>query len=437
MIQLPLFNQILKGDILRLFWLFFILNFTTYAALFTEHKNLNTCEEFVIEKLIKIDLKTCNDLFKKAAQNFYMSIDDYGAKNHHLVHKLYTKFYYNLKPAGIILNYYIPKSNDLIRKEIYKLKKASQLPLFVGGDDCQGFVDQERTRIKINASHNSCQAQTTAAMTKVFGCNIMFNPQIEVAINKETDSNFNRELVEKIKSQIEIYKKYNIILTFKHFPISTGNFDLHKENKDFPIPYESLEKNIFPIFQKMKSDNHLLMTTHLFNSKVDPYNIVTFSKSWINILRNVLGFKNNLLITDSLDMIRHYSVAMKVGNLNEKLPVEISEEGFFAVRSILAGHDIFMTRQSLPFQQNLFSNFFQIAIANFDLSLELQKAINESYERIKTFKNKHRDLINFNPTISAKSEETIINYWKKISSLKPEDCMKPDFISATKALVRP
>lgn len=399
-----------------------ILTSGSIAKLAPQHIELNNCQMLVSKNATNLKMDECNQLFKESMQLFYINLDDVGAEKNELIHSLYKKFYSLAQPAGVILNLSQLKESSLIRKKIKEIREIYSLPLMIGGDNCQGFIDKERIKIKPNEQYtNSCQIRVNAAMTKVFGCNMLFNPKVDKTISRNTDSNYDKFRVKLLKKKISIYKRYGTLLTLKHFPLTSNQYDLHRSSPNNEITKENIHKNFLPLFKELTPHQGLIMTTHIFNKSIDDKDIVTFSEKWTSLLKKEVDTSESLIITDSLDMIRIYNNDLKFGNFKFKAPIK-SQEGLFAIRAILAGNHIFMTRQSLMFQQSMLSNLFVISSFNLPISSNLRKSISQSYKSIVNFKNKNKQYLDYFPLINPNDENEIINHYKKIQLLKETDC---------------
>lgn len=420
---------------MKLITILFILSYSSlYAQLHPKHLELNTCKDLIKKKATDLKLEECNKLFNQVMQLFYIYTDDVGAQKKDLIHPLYSNFYKLAQPAGIIINQYQAKPLVQLRKNIQNLRKEYKDPLLIGGDDCQGYLGKKRIRIKPLPEYtNNCQIRVNAAMTKVFGCNILFNPQIDKPISNPFESNYDKELIELAKKKIDIYKKFGTLLTLKHFPLTSNKYDLHDESPDNDISKKNITKNFLPAFKELMPHQGLLMTTHIINKSIDDKDIVTFSKKWVDLIREKLKIKSTLILTDSLDMIRKYSNELKSGSFNHKIP-QVSQEGFFAIRSILAGHDVFMTRQSLIFQQLMLSHTFIIAALKLDISKQLRSSIEKSFKRVKAFKKEFKEYLDYFPKISKRDEKVIISSYKKIDKVKLKNCNNKKLKSALEKL---
>lgn len=91
----------------------------------------------------------------------------------------------------------------------------------------------------------------------------------------------------------------------KHMPgHGRAGADSHKELPHVKASREELKKTDFKVFEELSSSDKvkLAMTAHIVYEAIDSNNPATLSKKVINYIRNEIGFKDRLIITDAIEM---------------------------------------------------------------------------------------------------------------------------------------
>ena len=150
---------------------------------------------------------------------------------------------------------------------------------------------------------------------KNLGININIVPVLDlryknssIVIGDRSFSN-NTKIVSEIGDLcIKYFKNNSIGTVIKHIPgHGLAKVDSHHFTPTINKSLGYLNKNDFKVFKKKNS--LFAMTAHVIFKKIDSVNTVTHSKKIINIIRNIIKFKN-LIITDDLSMRSlKYSIA--------------------------------------------------------------------------------------------------------------------------------
>lgn len=144
------------------------------------------------------------------------------------------------------------------------------------------------------------------------------------------------------------------------------------------------------------------MTTHVLNSNIDKDNVVTFSPEWIRILREEVNY-DGLIMTDGIFMFNNYPESIK--KMAAQWPQDqvsmTSEHAIFAARSILAGHDMVVVESIAADTYKIFKELLFLACQNKPLGNKFRARVNESYNRIVTYKKKHNKELRFSDTVPA------------------------------------
>jgi beta-N-acetylhexosaminidase len=103
---------------------------------------------------------------------------------------------------------------------------------------------------------------------------------------------------------INAHRRYGVLSCIKHFPgHGSSSGDTHQGSVDVTGTWQEAE--LIPyrrIIQSPSGQGTLVMTSHVFNSALDPRNPATLSYSVLTgILRGRLGYKG-IIVSDDLDM---------------------------------------------------------------------------------------------------------------------------------------
>ena len=147
----------------------------------------------------------------------------------------------------------------------------------------------------------------TSYLLKSIGVNINTSPVLDLRykgassiIGDRSFSN-NPKIVSKIGDYcIKLFHENGIGTVIKHIPgHGQAKVDSHYFTPVVSTKQRLLFKKDFIVFKKKKT--LFAMTAHIVFKNIDKDNTVTHSKKMINLIRNVIGFKN-ILISDDLSM---------------------------------------------------------------------------------------------------------------------------------------
>ncbi|MCK4974803.1 MAG: glycoside hydrolase family 3 protein [Sulfurimonas sp.] len=166
--------------------------------------------------------------------------------------------------------------------------------------------------------------KTQAQMLQKSGINCNFAPVVDLALNPKNRVIYglersygadSKEVVKYAKIFIDSLKDEKIISVLKHFPGHGSSLaDSHKGFVDISNTWS--QKELEPYKELIKSDKvSMIMTAHVFNSKLDTKYPATLSRS-VNtkLLREELGYKG-VVISDDLQMkaiSKHYTLKQTV-----------------------------------------------------------------------------------------------------------------------------
>lgn len=162
-------------------------------------------------------------------------------------------------------------------------------------------------------------ADRTAELLYRMGINLNFAPSVDVNINPENpvigkiERSFSSDpntVAENARIWVVEHKKCGVISSLKHFPgHGSSKTDTHLGLTDVTDTWT--EDELIP-YKALISEGlcDMVMTSHVFNSKLDPDYPATMSKAILTgLLRDKLGY-NGVIVTDDMAMgaiVEHYS----------------------------------------------------------------------------------------------------------------------------------
>jgi len=378
-----------------------------------------------------IPYNQCQEMENKIGQLMYITAD--GFSSNYTIHPDYDRLIKRIQPGGVLPHY---NSSDInkIKKANETLQNNSNLPLMIGIDYQTVKADGKEVTMglgfgsgmvgKLGEQSPECYekiATLDAALHKYAGINNPLGPTIENSKGwegiLEKDLSFKKPRLDSI---ISAFKNMGLETTIKHFPYTPGSYNLHKESRDTKIPKDEIDTKFMPVFKEFSQESGFLMTTHLYNSEIDPANMATFSKKWMNKLRNEVGFKG-IVMTDALFMISQYSTAMK--NMARDWPLSDPDDDItiFSIKAILAGHDMFFVETAAPDTEKLWKNLVKFSCSNNNLADTFRKRVKESYDRIIEYKNANQKLKNISTPLTEKEIKTLIDARSDIPGICSKD----------------
>ena len=281
------------------------------------------------------------------------------------------------------------QSPEQFRKLISGIKSKSMIPPFQS-------IDQEGGRVERTENiHNSKkylsakfayekgedflrkQTYEIAQELKSYGINLNFAPCIDVNTNPNNPiigerafSNNSDDVIKGEKIVSQTYRGNGIVPCVKHFPgHGDANADSHLTLPEIDLTLEEMEQTHIKPFAACAKTIEMVMVAHLhctcFERDVIP---TSLSKNAISYLRDKLGF-DGVIISD--DMIMAGAAGFE--------PVQACEMG------IRAGLNMFIYRNSAPETIEIIETIAQKALTD----KELQKAIENSYDKIIKLKKKY------------------------------------------------
>ena len=287
------------------------------------------------------------------------------------------------------------KSKNQVVNLIKTLKAYSKYPLLVAVDQEGGKVNRlkeingfEKTISqkylgKINDEKiTRMYAKKTGFMLNELGFNINFSPVVDIDINnnnpiigkKERSFSNNPIIVTNhSKWMLEEYSKYNVFGVLKHFPgHGSSKNDSHLGFTDVTDTWQEYE--LEPYKELIKNNMiDLIMTAHIFNSKLDPDYPATLSKNILtDLLKNKLKY-NGIIITDDMSM----KAITKYYNFENSIELAIN-----------AGADILLFANNITYNKNIAEDVLKIIKKLIKKNKIDIKQIEKSYYKIINFKKK-------------------------------------------------
>ncbi len=287
------------------------------------------------------------------------------------------------------------ESPQQVQTLITQLQSYSRIPLLVSVDQEGGYV--ARLKSKYGFSANVSQAylgtinnpdstrfygRITAETLHKMGFNVNFAPVVDLNINPNNpvigkiDRSFSIDpeiVVNNAAILIDEFKKQNINSTLKHFPgHGSSASDSHLGLTDVTNTWQ--ESELKPYKELISKDYQgMIMTAHIFNSKLDPDYPATLSNKIINgILRKQLGF-DGVIISDDMNM----KAITDFYGLEKAIELSIN-----------AGVDILVFANNLTYDESIAIKATNI-IKNLIKSGQIPESrIQESYLRIQKLKSK-------------------------------------------------
>ena len=184
------------------------------------------------------------------------------------------------------------------------------------------------------------------------------------------------------------FSQFAVATTMKHFPALEYAGKRHGSTPSSPLSKEEVMLAL-EIFRRVTGETDFAMSTHDFAASIDDENIATFSKVWIDILREQIGFEG-LLMTDGLFMIDGYFPGgVNLLSAEGQAALRPKQSGY-AVRAILAGHDLIFLEGSAADTRKVFEDIHTLACQKSQVADELRARIFRAHKRIRTYKESRR-----------------------------------------------
>ncbi len=323
-------------------------------------------------KKVEIPLNECKEMEQKVGQLLYINVD--GFDSNFTIDPAYDRLVKRIQPGGVLPKY--NSSNPVkIKRASETLQSMSVNPLLIGIDSKNvepdiGLGFGCGMANELGGVDEGCfekVALIEAALHKYLGINhslgptVKYNPKCGGLLAGE-----DRYKIPRLERVLTSFNRVGVETTLKHFPYTPGNFNLHHDNRDTAVSRSVVFSRHLPVFSALKNQSGILMTTHLYNSNIDPNNMATFSKTWIDILKKDVGFKE-LVMTDALFMIDSYKGNMR--QMAQNWPfiddINLSDDlTIFAVKAILAGHDMVLLESAAAETERIWKSLVAVSCKN-------------------------------------------------------------------------
>ena len=223
-------------------------------------------------------------------------------------------------------------SEEQVTKLNADMQAIAKTPLFISIDqeggkvnrlkDSYGFpvtVSAQYLGSVNNADTTAIWADRTAELLARMGVNLNFAPSVDVNVNPENPiigkiersfSNDPSVVANNARIWVDEHRRHGVISSLKHFPgHGSSKADTHLGLADITDTWTDAE--LIPYKTLITEGNcDMIMTSHVFNSKLDSVYPATLSKAILTgVLRDSLGF-NGVIVTDDMAMgaiVQHYS----------------------------------------------------------------------------------------------------------------------------------
>ena len=258
--------------------------------------------------------------------------------------------------------------------KVSRLKEKYGFPTFAGAKQMAASGSTDST---------TYWSDLTAKTLRNVGINLNFAPCTDVDVNPDCPiigklgrsfSSSPEEVAKHAKAWIEGHRKYRVLSCVKHFPgHGSSESDTHLGIADVSDTWS--DKELIP-YRRLIKDNvvDMVMTSHVYNSKLDADWPATLSEKVINgHLRKRLGFKG-VVVTDDLAM-----------------GAMVSQYSFDTIltRAILAGADILcLSNNGDTYDPEIAAKAIDIITNKVKDGTIPESRIHESYDRIIALKKK-------------------------------------------------
>lgn len=286
------------------------------------------------------------------------------------------------------------KNPKQVKRLISDLQLLSTVPLFIAVDQEGGKVARlgknfdvsQKSAFQLGQENDEKltfkEAKKTAKTLHYLGFNVNFAPCVDVAFNKNSpiiaglERSFSDDPTVVAKHALQVvqaHQKYHVLPVLKHFPgHGSAKGDTHTDFVD--ITQDAKEEELIP-YQKLISQKAVdgIMTTHVFNQKIDSkYPLSLSYNSITGLLREKLHF-TGLVFSDDLQMKAlsdHFSLEEMI------------------IQAINAGTDVLIFGNNLSYQPDIASKALRIILKAVQEGKISEQRINDSFEKIQQTKKK-------------------------------------------------
>jgi beta-glucosidase-like glycosyl hydrolase len=358
-----------------------------------------------------IPIKEALELESKLGQLFIVNVDGFGYEGPLALAPAYGAMVERLQIGGVIPHYgstdyeRIRRTNRalasmtklplLICCDLVKLAGASRVGAF-GDGYIGGFLGRFR---RMPDAELSTLAELNAFVLAAVGINVALGPTVD-------DSTGDWRAADRAALALAALRRFGLQPVLKHYPFLPASANLHRQSPDTKVALRDVEKRV-AVFRKLADEPGIMMTTHLFDTKVD-HTVATFSRAWTSLLRRQTGFEG-LLMSDGLLMLRNYTDRAPLAGGPPASEVKgLDQAAVWALRAILAGHDLLIVEGSAAQTVKAFEGVLEVACRDSLLGREARARILASAKRIERFKLDRRAALTRALSVPASAIDAVI-----------------------------
>jgi beta-glucosidase-like glycosyl hydrolase len=345
-------------------------------------------EQLSAQGRLRIPLAEAKALEAKIGQLLVVNVDGFGATGDLALEPGFVPMVEKLQVGGVI-PHYGSTSYERIRRTNRALAALTRLPLLLCCDIVKirgpggvtsfgdGYVGGFLGRFRpLGDAEMDTLARLNAFAFAAIGINVALGPTVDTSTGDPRTGERARRVIARMR-------RYGLEPVLKHFPFLPARANLHHESPDTRVPPADAEKR-YAVFHDLAGEAGIMMTTHLYDSLVDRQ-IATFSTTWNAILRKDTGF-GGLLMSDGLLMLRNYADRSV---LSDGSVAPLDPAAGWAVRAVLAGHDMVIVEGSAAQTERVFAGLLAVACGGSKEGAALRARIEESYGKIAAWKTAH------------------------------------------------
>jgi len=337
-----------------------------------------------------IPLDQAKALESKIGQLLVVNVDGFGYSGTLALEPGFVPLMGDLQIGGVI-PHYGSTSYDRIRRTNRALQEMTTEPLLICSDIVKlqgtsgvvasfgdgyvgGFLGKYRG---LDDTQLATLARLNALVFAALGVNVALGPTVDTSTGEV-------RVADRARIVLHALKQFGVQPVIKHFPFLPSDANLHHASPDTKLAPEEAARR-YAIFGELAAETGIMMTTHLYDTRVDK-DLVTFSASWNGILRSATGYRG-LLLSDGLLMLKNYADRTALGGgPSGPDTAGLDEAAVWAVRAILAGHDMVIVEGSAAQTVRVFDGLLTAACRSTATGKMLRARIEQSYQRIVGFK---------------------------------------------------
>jgi hypothetical protein len=390
-----------------------------------------------------------NDDKLPIGQLLYINVDGFG-ESPSPIHPSYVELVRELGIGGV-LPHFSEKDTKAIYTSLEKLQNASLSPLLIGMDYTPlvaplsgvkgwagfgfgaGILGKYGERLNENCLRKLVILQ--ALLHRLLGYNHVLGPTIDRSARYGSLDQSAETIRPKVEMCLMELEHFGLTATVKHFPYTPSRFSLHEENHDLPLNAEEVKEKM-RIFHHVLPKAPAVMTTHLYNSTVDPSAPATFSKTWLDKLES-MGFQG-IIFSDALMMIDgHNTLLQEKGWLTLEGEPNISNpSSVFAIKAILAGHDMVILEGHAEDTRKVFRDLDYLINKTTPLGKSFKDRAKQSLEKLAAFKKQRQNLLLKRPQYKPEVIERVITLMNLVLNHHQDACTDQTYWKSLEPFVR-